>query len=185
MFNDPIAAKKFKDMAKTYGIKTVVETGTYLGDSTLQFAKYVPYVYTVEINQEYYIKAANRVCAEKTLNKKLGVIYLHHGNSPDFISYVIGRIFEPVCFYLDAHWRTYWPLKDELKAIKGKPNSFIIIHDFKVPGKDWGYDIWQGQENSYEYIKDDLAAINPNYKISFNEEAEGNKRGILYAIPGN
>lgn len=91
----------------------------------------------------------------------------------------------PYCLFADAHWNSYWPLLDELKVISdlGLSETVIIIHDFKVPGKPWGYDNHGGVELDIDYVRESLLKINPNYKISYNEEAEGNKRGICYCCP--
>lgn len=173
MFTDKYAVKKFEELVKQYGIKSVIETGTYKADSTIRFAEIVENVYSIEIDEFNYEWA-------KWRTKDYKNIHLFLGNSPDVISQIIETIPEPICFYLDAHWKAYWPLKDEIRAIKPRPNSIIIIHDVKVPNKDFGYDTWKGMINEYETIKNELAYVNPNYKISYNEQAEGNYRGILY-----
>ncbi len=98
----------------------------------------------------------------------------------------------PVCFYLDAHWGAYFPLPDELNVIahwKGKNKCVIIIHDCQVPGKDFAYDSYNGKPISYETFKDQLAQINPDFKISYNESYEAKEpghpvgQGILYCTP--
>ena len=85
---------------------------------------------------------------------------------------------------MDAHWSEYWPINDEIRAIKPRPSSVVIIHDFKVPGKPFGYDTYGGVDLDYELVKDALAFVNPDYKIFYNDKAEGKHfRGILYATP--
>jgi len=62
---------------------------------------------------------------------------------------------QTVLFYLDAHWKEYWPLLDELEAISHthRDNCVIIIDDVLTPGKTAPYDVYNGQALSYEYIK--------------------------------
>ncbi len=194
MFTDPYAVEKFKELVREFGVKTVVETGTYRADSTVKIAEIVDNTVSIEIVQEHFDGSKdrfkeygyqiieedqNRVCLVKDSSK----VTLYHGNSPDIIREIITDLDEPILFYLDAHWLEYWPLKDEIRAIKPRPNSLIVIHDCRVPGKDFGYDTWNGVPNEYDTIKDDLAYVNPNYNIFYNEKAAGSYRGILYAVP--
>lgn len=112
------------------------------------------------------------------------------GSSPEVLRELLlnkdyARPTGPYCYYLDSHWGNYWPLLDELKVIadSGTRDSVIIIHDFKVPGKPWGYDNHGGVDLDINYVRESLLKINPNYKIFYNEEAEGNCRGICYCCP--
>jgi hypothetical protein len=59
----------------------------------------------------------------------------------------------------------------------------IIIHDFKVPGKPWGFDSYGGKDLDLDYVRESLSYINQDFNLSYNQVAEGNKRGILYALP--
>ena len=93
-------------------------------------------------------------------------------------------------FYLDAHWYDHCPLKNELQLIKKfnlKP--IITIHDFFVPGsKKLGYDSYNGQSFTYEWLKEDLDAIyDKKYSYFYNNDidSEGAMRGIIYVFPDN
>jgi len=211
---DPYAIETFKELVKEFDVKTVVETGTHKADSTVQFAEIVDNTVSIEIIEEKFEHAKARFQREgyelvgdspnkAWLMKSNREVTLYCGNSPEVIRPIIGKLKEPILFYLDAHWLAYWPLKDEIRAIKPRPNSLIIIHDVKVPGKDFGYDVWNGNTmipgripgvldyvlpegmlaNEYLTYKDDLAYVNPSYKIFYNEKAAGDYRGILYAVP--
>lgn len=77
-------------------------------------------------------------------------------------------------FWLDAHGYGFkWPLKDELGFItRNFKEAYILIDDFKVPGLEcFGYDQYQEQICSFDYIKDalnpkkDYKLIYPNYTI--------------------
>ena len=194
MFKDPIAAKRFAELTLRYHWQSIVETGTYYAESALIFSYYVPFVFTMDINPECF-----RVSATEVLNKgyvlvgrtetamllaKQGkFINLYCADSAKWLSQYLGAVQEPVCFYLDAHWEDYWPILDELKAIQGKKNCAVIIHDFQVPGKDFGYDTYKGVSLNIDLVQENLMAINPGFEICYNEEAAGNYRGILYALP--
>ncbi len=202
MFLDPIALHKWEELVKKYQFKMVIETGTQHADSTLIFSHYVETVVSVEVDALLYHEACNNVQSKgyqifhSTLDRCFMIkgnkhILLFRGNSGDFLPSMTPYLQKPVCFFLDAHDRVYWPIKDELKAIRDVTENVIIIHDIKVEGKDFGFDHWCGVrlnkdaepidvDFSYYTIKEDL---NPDYKISFNEEAAGCYRGILYAEP--
>ena len=62
-------------------------------------------------------------------------------------------------FWLDSHGYGFkWPLKEEIASIIANFKSpYILIDDFKVPGLDsFGYDKYEGQECSFDYIKEEL-----------------------------
>lgn len=194
MFTDPYAVEKFKGLVEEFDVKTVVETGTEKAFGTLNIVRFVNKVYSVEIDKGFFEEAKARLInkdfAQAEAREHISFhingnkeITLFGGNSPEVISEIIEYLEEPIIFYLDAHWINYAPIKDEIRAIKPRPNSIIIIHDFKVPDKPFGFNEHQGVALDYDFIKDDLAYVNPNYKISYNEQAAGTFRGILYALP--
>lgn len=179
MFTDPYAVEKFKELVKQYGVKTVVETGTYKADSTIQMAEIADNTVSIEIVSEHFTDAVDRFLREGydcqgrieegrvVFRRGKSGVTLLYGSSPEVIRRIIEELEEPILFYLDAHWLAYWPLKDEIRSIKPKPNSVIIIHDVRVSGKDFGYDTWAGIPNEYETYKDDLAYVNPDYRIFY------------------
>jgi hypothetical protein len=66
---------------------------------------------------------------------------------------------ENVLFWLDAHGYGFkWPLREEVSFITGHfQTAYVLIDDFKVPGLDcFGYDLYDGQECSFDYIRDAL-----------------------------
>jgi len=82
------------------------------------------------------------------------------------------------------------PLLDELETIaKYELLPVIAIHDFKVPGGGLGFDAYNGQEYTFEWIKPKIDKIysfkNRGYKHYYNtpEKACGAMRGIIYIVP--
>src|SRR3990167_5531269 len=179
MFHDPLAVKEFERLVEQYKFKAVVETGTYHAESAICFARYVPAVYTMELNPEHFKVAKTNIALAGYKNK----INLFLYDSADWLRHFLAIVPSPACFYLDAHWNDYWPILDELKALKGRTKDVVIIHDFQVPGKDFQFDTYKGQALNYDYVKADLMNVNPDFRIKYNEEAEGNRVGILYALP--
>ena len=194
MFQDRFAVAQFSKLVQEYKIQTVVETGTYRGDSTIHFLDFVDNVVTVDVLPICVGWAAGRLFERgftlsgdpgkfMRMRKDQKCVSLYQGNSPEIIRGVIERLPEPLLFFLDAHWFAYWPVKDEIRAIQPRPNSLIIVHDIYVPGKDYGSDSYNGKPLDIDLIREDLNYVNNNYIIFYNKEAAGDYRGILYAVP--
>ena len=90
-------------------------------------------------------------------------VSLFNGTSQEFIVFLKENkdwIFSEHCFFwLDAHGYGFeWPLEEELEFITNQfASGYILIDDFKVPGRNqFGYDVYQDQICSYDYVKDSL-----------------------------
>lgn len=159
------------------GIKVCVETGTYLGGSTKRFSQMFDKVYTIEFLQENFDKAKQHLQGCENVKQYLG-------SSAIEIYNVLSEIKEKkVFFFLDAHWQNDCPLIDELQAIGQSGKSGIIaIHDWKVPNSDLGFDSYNGQDFTYEWIEPTLQANFKQYKAWYNnpKTAIGARRGVLF-----
>jgi len=173
-------------LVEKFGVKTIVETGTFHGGTTMEFCKIVNKVFTIEINETYY-KGAVEVFSKNKLP-----ITAVKGTSPVEMEKIIKGIYtkieKPILFYLDAHWHKYNPLLDELAVISKFKlnNSLIAIHDFKVPGKNFGFDKFSdGTEYTFEFIKKHVERIYglDGYSYHYNEQADGANRGIIFIYP--
>ena len=203
---DKYLESEFKKLVKKYKIKNIVETGTSKGDTTLAFSKMVDKVYTIEIKKEVYQISKKRLEEEEN-------IHIFLGSSPFILKKLLPSIKGNTLFFLDAHWGHYWPILDELKEISKVPylkESIIVIHDFYVPGKDFGFDSYyhsdspielflkksigflgkilkmnltSKQKLDYSFIEDSIKKINPDYKHYYNSKAEGVKRGVIFIYP--
>lgn len=194
MFTDRFATAYFEELVRKYDVQTVVETGTYLGESTVEFARRVGKVETIDVNGGYLKQAKERVERARVS----GVVGFHYGNSAKEIPKVIGHL-ERYLYFLDAHWGDYWPLLHELRAIARMRSAgrlmkvpVILIHDFCVPGSPkLGYDTWKdpdtGQQRvlNWEYVERDVLNVCRKYVVSMNhqDQAEGHMRGILRCEP--
>lgn len=177
---DEFIHKKLQKLVKYFNIDTIFETGTYYGHTTNRLAELVKTVYTVEIDPNYYKQAMQ--------NKKHDNILYTLGSSPEVLNSLLGAgEFKNSLFFLDAHWGNVCPLLDELTMIaKHKLKPVIVIHDFMVPGTDLGYDTWNGQPFTYEWIKpaiDNIYGNDTQYDYVYNSEADGAKRGVIYIFP--
>lgn len=166
-----------------FGLKYCVETGTQYGSTTLELCDVFDYVVTIEADQKYYNEAKRRFNdISKTTKLNIRVV---KGNSQE----VLKKLALPynIFYYLDAHGCEIGgcPLKKELEVIASKAhiNVCIAIHDFKVPGKDFGFDTYDF-ELCYEEIEPYLKMVYPNgFDYHYNELADGAARGIIYIYP--
>lgn len=152
------------NLISRFGVNYCVETGTLHGWTTAFFAERVKHVYTIEIEPENLEKAKFHLDGYQN-------VQIIQGNSVDMLPSIVKSIptTEKVLFYLDAHWRDYWPLFDELDIIAKHvgPRAIIVIDDFKVPGKEYTYDTYNGVENCLEAVDPYLKRIYPSYSYEY------------------
>jgi hypothetical protein len=177
---DPFILEEFKKLIKNFNLRYIIETGTFEGDTTLALACIASHVHTIELNPKYLAIAKEKL-------KDLSNIYFYQGSSPEVLNDMLKGAENNILFFLDAHWNSYNPLLDELKMIK-KHNlkPVIAIHDFKVPGKPFGFDTYGGQDYDWEWIESAIKDIYgaEGFTFWYNSEAQGAQRGIIYIVPG-
>jgi len=132
-----------------------IETGANVGTTVAYAAKLNPEIqcFSCEPDEEAFKHA---LANTKELN-----VELFNETSQAFLKRIAGQyaslFSEEVAFWLDAHGYGYrWPLREEIAFITHNfSKAYILIDDFKVPGMDcFGYDSYEDQECSYEYIKE-------------------------------
>lgn len=111
-------------MRDKYGLRTLVETGTWHGDTAKWAADKFETVFTIEIIEEYYKEA--KECLSGT-----GVICLH-GDSREILPgyFPVGRT--PTLFWLDAHWTGHEDYKKEYGKCAAL-EEIAIINTSKLP----------------------------------------------------
>lgn len=155
---------------KQFDIHIAVETGTLHGWTSAFLSENIDCVYTMEIREEPLILARQLLSDNKNVN-------ILCGNSIDIFNNILPFLpsNEKIFFYLDAHWEKYWPLFDELKLI-GKfigNRAIIVIDDFKIPNKSYGYDSYNGIDNDINSIEQYLKVIyNNQYKFEYLDGPE-------------
>jgi predicted O-methyltransferase YrrM len=185
---DSFLKSKIEKICNEYAVEIIVETGTFRGASTLQFAKMAETVYTVEINRDNLLFSRKLFSDSKVDN----VISLE-GSSDEVLENVIIPELkllpaQNIFFFLDAHWGDHNPLHRELELLEElefKP--IIAIHDFYNPNyPHYGYDTYQNGTVIYnwDYIKDHIERLyDGKYTIDYNEESEGAQRGVIFIYP--
>lgn len=166
-------------LKKDYGISTVVETGTFVGNSTVAFSYIFDQVHTIEKVQKYYDNAVNNLSPYTNVT-------IHQGSSEAVLRKILPSLSSTTTlFYLDAHWEKYFPLLDELEEISKthKNNCIIVIDDFKVPGRpELGYCRRGNQTCSYEYVKGQLDKIFTSYDAYYLIPKDAKSRAKFVAI---
>jgi hypothetical protein len=180
---DIFLAKKFLEIINREKIVNVVETGTYLGDTTKFFGENACSVYTVERDGEYFRSSQ----ARNDLGQN---IKFYLGNSWEVLdNEIIPQIKGQTVFYLDAHWGQPCPTVLELGIIaKHGLKPVIVIHDFKVPNQPGlGWDSYPDFEYKIENIEPYLEKIygREAYRYEYNSESSGAKRGVIFIYPIN
>jgi hypothetical protein len=178
---DHFIEKKFLELRDRFGIKTIVETGTCLGSSTIFFAKHFENVITIEANLEY-----QEIAIERCKKEGIDNVEFLLGDSSKILFDSIRKLGnETVMFFLDAHWGNNCPLIAELEQIETSlVLPIIAIHDFYTGDERLGFDSIHGQRFEYEWILPVIYTIGifqPEYNTF--EESAGAKRGIIYLSP--
>lgn len=183
---DTFLKAEIQRLVDKHEVKAIVETGTYMGATTLQFSHMVKCVVTVE-SEKTHFDAAFKMLQDHM--PKDSDIYCHIGSSVDYLKKMIGRAWYhgSVLIFLDAHWGENNPLLQELAIIAEtgiKP--IIAIHDFKVPDRpELGFDTYGGQDYEWSWIADSIDRIYgaEGYTYHYNSEATGAKRGVVFIEP--
>jgi len=148
-FNAQLHRKRiFLDLMAAFEFEVVVETGTFIGDTTGYLATTTQaQIFTCEANRTFQSLAKSRL-------NGLPNIHFTMGDSRQFLRGLFAselspaRFSRPVFFYLDAHWHNDLPLNDEIQIISENLKEFVIlVDDFQVPGEPgYGWDDYGGKK---------------------------------------
>ncbi len=113
-----------------YTITDFVETGTYLGNTSLWASEVFDRVHTIELSEALYSRA-------KSKYKDVGNISFHQGNSLDVLRTILPNISKPALFWLDAHYSCgetagegiACPLLGEIKEILNADEDHVLLID--------------------------------------------------------
>lgn len=85
------------EYAKKYKIDTMIETGTYLGDTIWAVRKHFKRIYSIELDEKLATMARRRF-------SNYSYIFIYHGDSSSVLSQLLNNILFPCIFWLDAHY---------------------------------------------------------------------------------
>jgi hypothetical protein len=178
MFIHPFEGDRFlfgkvAHLCAQFKVASIVETGTQFGATTRAFALLAQQVVTIEREPIRLTWLPDNVLALCLSSDKA-------------LDLVIPNLIRPSLFFLDAHNSTGTALLDELKVIAfhNVTDSPIVIHDFKVPDKNFGFDVYGDKALDLAFTKEAFQPfIDDGYTVAFNHEAEGRRRGACFLLP--
>jgi tetratricopeptide (TPR) repeat protein len=122
-------------LARRFGIRAFVETGTYLGGTAEAAAGIFEEVHTIELSAELAQRAAARLAARKN-------VHVHAGDSAILLPQILSSVRGPVLVWLDGHYSegetargdSNTPILRELRAMQesGRKDAIILIDDLRL-----------------------------------------------------
>jgi len=118
------------EILKEEKIRSFVETGTYLGNTVIWAAQHFEQAFTIEIMEEFSVKASKRQDASKNIRFCVG-------NSIDVLPTIVKEINDNTLFWLDGHYsgqgtggsENECPVMDEIRIASACKNAVILIDD--------------------------------------------------------
>lgn len=178
--HDTFLQRMFTEYFLKHRPDMIIETGTCFGKTTELLAQHGVPVWSTEINDEYYRTSCN------LLNKYSNVKVLLGDSEKSLQDKFYELKNQKIFFYLDSHFNNDQILERELELIaKLSVKPIILIHDWKVPDKDFGYDKWDEHEYSTEFYINYFNKIygKGKFTITYNEQANGARRGVILLEP--
>lgn len=127
-----VKQRMLRRIARRYGLRILVETGTYYGDMVEAMKMDFERIYSIELSQELCGKARERFRRDKHIK-------IVHGDSARELESVIDSITQPALFWLDGHYSSGptakgekdTPVIEELEHIfdTEDPGHVIVIDD--------------------------------------------------------
>ncbi len=137
-----IKQRTLLEHAERFGLKILVETGTYYGDMVEAMRHRFDRIWSIEVSSELYEAARARFRGAKHIE-------LIHGDSGQELQRVLAKVDQPALFWLDGHYSAgdtskgvkETPILEEIEHILSAPDRghVIIIDDARLFGADPAY----------------------------------------------
>ena len=167
-----VKADLIRRIVKKYDYKILIETGTYLGSTTIFLSNFFTKILTVELDKDLFLKTKKKL-------EKLNNVEFFNDDSESFLKKIIPTIKEKSIFFLDAHYsgpgtsnlKGETPCIKELKEISKSDikDHIIIIDDIS------DFSISANKQKLSEII-DIIEKISANYKFYFEYD-------MMFALP--
>jgi hypothetical protein len=158
------ALRKYAD---EFGLRTLVETGTYNGDMVQAMKPWFDRVFTIELSSDYAARARKRFASSANVT-------VLEGSSDAVLETLVTKLHQPVLFWLDAHYSggatargvLDTPVIQELELIfkPGSPRHVVLIDDARCFGVDDGYPPLDALR---EFVRERAA----NYSVAVADDA--------------
>ena len=125
-----VKQRAIREYARRFSLRTLVESGTYLGHMLFAMRKDFERIISVELDDALYRHAVKLFAGEKNIS-------LFHGDSGTLMPSIVGELTEPALFWLDGHYAgagtalagEETPILKELEAITSSPLDHVIFID--------------------------------------------------------
>lgn len=180
---DHFIAEEVLRLKEAHGLSHAFETGTCLGSTTIWLAEKFGFVTSTEVHVPYKAIAMARMSTQSPKENWM----LLGGDASKLLADLDESIGMDTLCFLDAHWGPNCPLLNELETIaSAKVKPCILIHDFQVPGTDFGFDkMPDGRPFNLDLIKGHLDAIygEGKWEYRYPTEVAGARRGWISISP--
>ncbi len=184
---DTFLAEEFLRLRDKHFIIRLIETGSYIGTTTLWLAENFSEVATCETDKTCYEIVHARVMANERARGNTAYV---SWPSTELLRMSVNIYPDNTMLFLDAHALSgtgvgYGVLIEELMTIAevGAKPKIIVMHDMQVPGHpELQFDHHGTEPFTYEWVKPYLDRIygEGGYTHYFNSEATGAKVGVLF-----
>jgi hypothetical protein len=129
------------DLSGRYGLRVLVETGTYYGDMVAAMLPHFDLIYSVELSDDLYKRAQRRFRRQERVR-------LIHGDSAVALALIVDELQQPALFWLDGHYSGgetakgafETPILAELEQVLAADQQHVIvIDDARLFGTDPAY----------------------------------------------
>lgn len=137
-----VKQRNLRTIARQFGLKTLVETGTYYGDMVAALIHDFDKIYSIELGEDLHRQAVARFAG-------LGSVEVIKGDSGRVIKDLLPRINRPSLFWLDGHYSAGvtargekdTPVMEELSHIfdSAEIGHVIVVDDARCFGVETGY----------------------------------------------
>lgn len=162
-----VKQRNLRTIARQFGLKTLVETGTYYGDMVAALIHDFDKIYSIELGEDLHRQAVARFAGQ-------GSVELIKGDSGRAIKDLLPRINSPSLFWLDGHYSAGvtargekdTPVMEELSHIfdSAEIGHVIVVDDARCFGVETGYP-------SIEELSNYVKTHRPNSHIEVADDA--------------
>lgn len=145
-----------REYREKYGLGTMVETGTFLGDTVEAMRHEFRKVYSIELADKFHEIAKKRF-------ERVGNVSLHKGDSGKVMPEVVKMVNGPALFWLDGHYSggdtaqgdLNCPVWGELEAIfAGMEHPFVVLIDDARCFKNVGSEEYPAVADIEKWVKE-------------------------------
>lgn len=157
-----------REYASKYRLRTLVETGTYLGSMVHAMRPFFDRIITIEVDDALAARARRRFQGDPRVT-------VLHGDSAALIAQVVPDLGGPALFWLDGHFSggitgsgaSHCPVMHELPPILEDPRfaHVILIDDSRCFGADPAYP-------TLEQVRETVLSARPGYSVRVESDIQ-------------